>query len=77
MDRMFFKLIDQLVDCQSLANHLAMNANYDSQYGELVKDELPILYKHAHVLEQCLFNAVRRQTACEPTIKEICVTRQS
>lgn len=77
MDRLFFKLIEQLVDCQQLANYLAMNANYDSQYGEVVKDELPILYKHAHVLQQCLFNAVRSQTAGEPWIKEVCATRQS
>lgn len=77
MDRMFFKLIEELVDCQQLANAMAMNANYDKQYGEVVKDQLPTLYKQAHLLQQSLFNAVRIQTAGEPWIKEICVTRQS
>lgn len=77
MDRMFFNLIEELVDCQQLANAMAMNANYDKQYGEVVKDELPILYKHAHSLQQFLFNAVRSQTAGEPWSREICVTRQS
>lgn len=76
MDRIIFKLIVELVDCQQLANSLAMNANYDSQCGEVVKDELPLLYNQVHSLRQCLFNSVNKQTAGEAWISEICVTRQ-
>lgn len=70
MDRMFFKLIEELHDCAALANALAMNANYDAQYDECMKDKLEGLHKETHKVQQLLFNAVRHQTAGEPWCKE-------
>lgn len=70
MDRMFFILIQELHDCATLANALALNANYDAMYDECMKDKLVDLHNEAHKLQQLLFSAVRHQTAGEPWCSE-------
>lgn len=66
MDRLFFKLIEELHDCAALANALAMNANYDAKYDECMKDHLGFLHNEASKLQQLLFSAVRHQKTGEP-----------
>lgn len=71
MDRLFFKLIEELHDCAALANALAMNANYDVTYDERMTDKLGYLHKEAHKLQQLLFSAVRHQTVGEPWCRDL------
>ena len=71
MDRLFFKLIEELHDCAALANALAMNANYDAKYDECMKGKLDVLRREAHKLQQLLFSAVRHQTAGEPWCRDL------
>lgn len=66
MDRLFFKIIEELHDSAALANSLAMNANYDAKYDECMKDKLADLHKEASKLQQLLFSAVLHQKAGEP-----------
>lgn len=65
MDRLFFDIIDKAADCQHLANALAKNANYDGKFGEVVRAELPTLYKQISDCQQALFRAVGRQCSGE------------
>lgn len=66
MDRLFFKIIEELHDCAALANALAQNANYDAKYNECMKDHLADLHKEASKLQQLLFTALLHQKAGEP-----------
>lgn len=71
MDRRFFKIIEELHDCAALANAMAMNANYDQQYDDRMKDALTQILEQVHSTQQMLFRAVRVQTAGEPWCKEL------
>lgn len=71
MNRQFFKLIQEAHDVAVLANALAMNANYDSQYDDCMRDILPELQRQLHDCQQAFFQAVRHQTAGEPWCKDV------
>lgn len=71
MDKLFFKLIEEAHDVAALANALAMNANYNSQYEDCMRDKLPELHRQLHDCQQILFNAVRHQTAGEPWCRDV------
>ena len=66
MNRLFFKLIEEAHDVAVLANALAMNANYDSQYENCIRDKLPELHRQLHDCQQALFQAVSNQMVCKP-----------
>lgn len=66
MNRLFFKLIEEAHDVAVLANALAMNANYDSQYEDCIRDKLPELHRQLHDCQQALFHAVSNQIVCKP-----------
>lgn len=71
MDNLFFKLIEEAHDVAVLANALAMNANFDSQYNDCMRDKLPELHRQLHDFQQTLFNAVRHQTVGEPWCRDV------
>lgn len=66
MNRLFFKLIEEAHDVAVLANALAMNANYDSQYEDCIRDKLPELHRQLHDCQQALFQAVSNQIVSKP-----------
>lgn len=70
MDRLFFKIIEELHDSAELANALAMNANYNAKYEECMKDKLADLHKEAHKLQQLLHRAVSEQVTAEMWYKQ-------
>lgn len=71
MDKLFFKLIEEAHDVAVLANALAMNANYNSQYEDCMREKLPVLYRQLHDCQQAFFNAVRHQTVGEPWCRDV------
>lgn len=77
MDRRYFKVLEELQECSTLATYMAMNANYDRKYDDCLKSALDDILQQVHSCQQMLFRATRLQTQGEPWIREVCGTRQS
>lgn len=71
MDRMYFKLVEKAIEVASLANALAMNANYREDVDAATRPELRTLHQAASDLQQMLFKAVCRQMGNDPQERDI------
>lgn len=85
MDKIYFKLTEEILQCGQLANALAYNCNLanalahncnykPNYYEEITKSHMDNLYALAHELQQALFRTVRQQCAGEPSDERIDLT---
>lgn len=71
MDRLYFKLVEKCADCVSLANALAMNANYREDVDQETRKHLLQYHEAVEHARSVLFLAVGRQMKNDPTERDL------
>lgn len=77
MTRKYFKLVEKAMEIASLANSLAMNANYRQDVDEETRHHLDEYIQAVESARRVMFLAVSRQMSHDPQERDIDITTHS